>query len=119
MISGPATTLLRSERPSLSGNNSNDDATLFKTRVCSINRLLRQGRHIDRHNQHFLQLEKGGADLILYDSQVTSFVVAELLDAVVGGVREAHVDDGAAIEHFNTLLVEVEDDPFCFQKVLP
>jgi hypothetical protein len=51
-------------------------------------------------------------DLALEDRKVASFIVANLLDAIICGVWEAKGSEGGDVENFNALLVEGEDNPF-------
>jgi hypothetical protein len=58
-----------------------------------------------------------GEDLVSEEAQVAGFVVADLLDALVGGVGPAGGGEGGFIEKLDALLVE-GDDPFGGQEIL-
>ena len=63
-------------------------------------------------------LDDAGGELVLEDAQVAGLVVADLLDAGVGGFGEAGVVEEAGIEALDALLVEGVDGPFGAEEVL-
>jgi len=65
------------------------------------------------------RLNACGGDLVLEDSQVACFVIADLLNAPVRCLRHADLYEVAFGKHLDGLLVELEYDPFGGEKILP